>query len=38
METNLQLWQPKKKKVALYPWDHTWSPKNAPQKSAETDL
>jgi hypothetical protein len=38
METNLQLWQPKKKKVALIPGDHVWSVKNSSQKSDETDL
>jgi len=38
METKLQLWQPKKKKVALNPGDHICSPKNTFQKSDETDL
>jgi hypothetical protein len=37
METNLQLWQPKKKKVALIFGDHIWSRKTSFQKSGETD-
>ena len=38
MEIKLQLWQPKKKKVALNPGDHICSRKKSSQKSAETDL
>ena len=38
MEIKLQLWQPKKKKVARTSWDHICSRKNTFQKSAETDL
>jgi len=38
MATKLQLWQPKKKKVARNSWDHIWFDKKTSQKSAETDL